>query len=318
MSPAELHVVFGTGPVGQATARALVALGKTVRMVNRSGRAPDAPQGVTIVAADANTPSAALEAARGAVAVYQCAQPGYAEWVDKFPALQASILAAAAGAGARFIVADNLYMYGEVDGPIHEDLPYTATTRKGRVRAAMAEAVLSAHRAGKVRAAIARASDFYGPGVLGSAYGERMIQPLLAGKAASLAGGLDVPHSATYIDDFGITLAVLGTRDAALGQVWHVPNAPAVTQRELVRLAAQAAGCAPKVSAANRMMMRFFGLFVREAGEIVEMMYEFEKPFVVADGKFRRAFPDVLSAHMPMPLDEGMRRTVAWYRKHAG
>jgi hypothetical protein len=66
------------------------------------------------------------------------------------------------------------------------------------------------------------------------------------------------------------------------------------------------------------MMMRFFGLFVREAGEIVEMMYEFEKPFVVADGKFRRAFPDVLSAHMPMPLDEGMRRTVAWYRKHAG
>ena len=39
----ELHVVFGTGPVGLAVMRELHAQGKRVRLVNRSGTAA-APQ----------------------------------------------------------------------------------------------------------------------------------------------------------------------------------------------------------------------------------------------------------------------------------
>ena len=35
----ELHLVFGTGPVGLAVMDELVGKGKRVRMVNRSGRA---------------------------------------------------------------------------------------------------------------------------------------------------------------------------------------------------------------------------------------------------------------------------------------
>ena len=55
-------------------------------------------------------------------------------------------------------------MYGNTHGqPIREDLPYQAHTKKGKVRGEMANMVMEAHRAGKVHAAIARGSNFFGP-----------------------------------------------------------------------------------------------------------------------------------------------------------
>ena len=48
----ELHVVFGTGPVGLAVTDELLRRGRRVRMVNRSGRA-SVPAGVEVVGGDA-------------------------------------------------------------------------------------------------------------------------------------------------------------------------------------------------------------------------------------------------------------------------
>jgi uncharacterized protein YbjT (DUF2867 family) len=53
MGNQELHVIFGTGPVGQAVARELVKRGKIVKMINRSGKKPEgAPVGVSIATGD--------------------------------------------------------------------------------------------------------------------------------------------------------------------------------------------------------------------------------------------------------------------------
>src|SRR5512134_384806 len=139
----ELHVVFGTGPLGRAVIEELVASGKTVRAVNRSGKMERAPQGVEFIGGDAYNRAFARDAARGAAVVYQCAQPGYTEWVEKFPPLQASILDAAAEAGAKLVIGENLYMYGDTVGnPLTEDLPCAAKTKKGKVRAQMAQGAL--------------------------------------------------------------------------------------------------------------------------------------------------------------------------------
>ncbi len=303
-----LHVIFGTGPVGTATAKSLLKRGHQVRLVNRSGRA-SAPQGVEVVAADALEPAQAKKAVKGARVVYQCAQPAYTRWPEDFPPLQRAILNAAAEAGAKLVLADNLYMYGEVDGPLHEDLPYTAKTRKGKVRAAMAKEALEAHQQGKLRVAVGRASDFYGPFVKESALGERVFEPLLKGKSAGLVGDIDQPHSYTYIGDFGEALAVLGERDEADGEAWHVPNAPAQSTREVVTKAFELAGKLPKMSGMGRTMMRLGGIFIPGARETVEMMYEFEQPFVVDDGKFKRVFGDVST-----PLEVGLEQTLRWFR----
>ncbi len=46
----------------------------------------------------------------------------------------------------------------------------------------MSEALMEAHLQGKVQVVVGRGSDFYGPGVLASALGERIFPNVLAGK----------------------------------------------------------------------------------------------------------------------------------------
>ena len=311
MANQELHVIFGTGPVGQAVARELVHRGKTVKMVNRSGKKPDGvPDIVRVVAGDVFDVNTAKQLAQGATHVYQCTNPPYDKWPEQFPTLQANTLEAAASAGAKCIVMDNVYAYGDPNGqPLTEDLPYNAHTKKGQVRAQMAKDALAAHAAGKVRVTIVRASDFYGPGVVDSAVGDRVFGFAIAGKAASASGNLDAKHSYTYIDDVGKALVILGERDEALGQVWHVPNADVTTTRQFITLIFEVLGQPAKMSAMGKMMMRLGGLFITAAREMVEMMYEFEKDFVVDSSKFTKVFG--LKA---TPYRDGIQQTVAWYQ----
>jgi nucleoside-diphosphate-sugar epimerase len=309
MNEQGLHVVFGSGPLGMATARALAADGKQVRVVNRSGSAA-APAGVEVVRGDAADPASVRAAMAGAAVVYQCAQPPYHRWPELFPALQAGIVAGAAAQGAKLVVAENLYMYGLADRPMTEDLPNAATTRKGRTRAAMSEALLAAHRRGELRVAIGRGSDFFGPGVVESLLGERVFGLAAAGKAAQAIGNPDLPHTYTFIDDFGRALATLGQHDRALGQIWHVPNPETLTTRQVITMIYEELGLPPKISTVSRTMLRLAGLFVPGARETVEMLYEFEHPFVVDSGKYVQAFGDHAT-----PMRDAIRQTVAWYRR---
>ena len=97
----DLHVIFGTGPAGTWTARALVDAGQRVRAVNRSGeRSEFMPDEVEVVrVADASDPAQATEAAAGAAVVYQCLNPPYHQWHQLFPGLQRGAMAAARAAG---------------------------------------------------------------------------------------------------------------------------------------------------------------------------------------------------------------------------
>lgn len=304
----ELHVVFGTGALGKATARELARLGKTVRMVNRSGNAGELPAGVEVVAGDAYDVGGNIERTKGAVAIYQCAQPHYYEWPEKFPPLQRAILEAAAKNGAKLIVGDNLYMYGDPRGkPLRENSPVQPHTRKGKTRAAMAQEVLDAHQDGKICAAIGRASDFFGPGY--DVFADLVIRPALKGKAVNVLGRTDQPHTMTYVPDFGKLLATLGTNDAALGQVWFAPSAPAVTQAEFVKLLEAEIGRPLKMMAAGTLMTRILGLFNKEMAEMTEMMYEWNAPFVMDSSKAEKAF-----GWQATPLEVALRETVAWVK----
>jgi nucleoside-diphosphate-sugar epimerase len=308
-----LHVVFGAGPLGRSVVNELVGRGETVRVVSRSGQMAEAPQGVELVAGDLYNAGVVRELAQGAAAAYQCAQPHYWEWPQKFPPLQAAIIEGLAGSGTRLVIGENTYMYGDTDGqPLTEDLPYAATTRKGKVRAAMSEAALAAHKAGKVQVSMGRGSDFFGPWVLDSGFGDRVFYPALAGKGASFGGKLDLPHTATAIEDFGRALVILGEREEALGRAWHVPNdRPQITQRQFAELVFAETGHPVKASGMGKTMMRIGGLFIPGAREVVEMMYEFEKPFVVESSQFERAF-----GMKATPISDAIKTTVAWYRTH--
>lgn len=309
----EFYVVLGTGPIGRAVAKELVDRGKTVRMVNRSGEVKEPLEGVEVIASDLYSADTVQKLCKGAKVVYQAAQPEYHMWVEKFPLLQQSIIDGLTGSGSKLVLVENLYMYGETNGkPMTEDMPYNAQTRKGKVRAEMSKAALAAHQSGKVAVAIGRGSDFFGPWGVNSTMGERVIYPLLAGKAAQATGRLDLPHTHTYTVDFGKALVVLGEHPEADGQAWHVPNdSPRITQAELIRMIAEEAGAAPKMSGMGKFMMWMGGLFIPEARETVEMMYEFEKPFVADSSKFESTFGMKATA-----MQEAVRETVDWYKRH--
>lgn len=311
-SQEKLHVIFGTGALGMTIAQKLLAEGKQVKMVNRSNRVK-LPQGAELAIGDATDPRFTQKICQGAGVIYHCAAPKYnfRAWVKEFPPLQQGILAGAIASGGKLIYGDNLYGYGKVKEPMHEDLPYAATTNKGKIRAQLAETLMSAHRAGKAQVAIARASDFYGEGVLNSVLASRVFIPAIQGKTAEAIGNLDLLHTYTYIGDMARAMIILGEREEAIGQVWHVPNAKTTTKRELLNILFEELKLPAKMSGMGKLMLRVGGLFIPEAAESVEMMYQFENNFVVDSSKFVKAFGDISTPHR-----EALGRTIAWYREY--
>jgi nucleoside-diphosphate-sugar epimerase len=310
----QLHVVLGaTGGAGGALVRELAGGGHRVRAVSRKPAA-DLPVGVEQLAADAADPAQTRTACAGATVVYHCVQPPYQRWAAEFPALTQSIAEAAAGAGARLIYADNLYAYGPVHGPLTEDLPARATTKKGRIRTLMAERLLAAHRSGTLQVAIARSSDYYGPGGANSFVGDILFGAAATGKRARWLGRLDVPHSLNYLPDVARALLILGARPEAPGEVWHLPAAEPVTGRGFVELIAAALSRPVKVTATSRLALRLAGVFDPGARETTEMLYQWERPFVLDAAKFLRAFGSL----EPTPHPQAVATTVAWFRERAG
>ena len=223
--------------------------------------------------------------------------------------LQRAVVAAAKVAGARYVSMENLYGLGPVTGSMTESTPMHPNSRKGRVRAEMAAELAQLQQRGELEIVTGRAADYYGPGVIMSAMGSIVFDPLVAGKKAMLLGSADVPHSYAYIEDVGRGLATLGTRAEAFGQVWHLPHAPARTGRESLAWAFAAAGLPERINVVGPLMLRLAALYLPEARESLEMSYEFTEPFVVDSSAIKRTFG--LKA---TPLQEGMKRTVAWYK----
>jgi len=313
----DFHLIFGAGPLGVAVAKELLKRGQSFKIVNRSGKRPaEIPASVEIIASDVYDAAKVRAVTQGAAVVYLCAQPEYTEWPEKWPALMRAFIEGLSGSPAKIVMGDNLYMYGDTNGqPVHEDLPYAAHTRKGRARAEVAEMLLAAHRAGKVRATIGRASDFYGPGVRDSLVGERVFEPAIQGKTAQLVGNLDLPHTLTYIEDFGRALVILGAHENALGRAWIVPSPETLTQRQWMTQVFKELGRAPKMMSINKFMMTLAGLFIPPAREGVEMMYEFDKPFIADHRQFMQAFGSEFG--LPTPHTEAIKRTIAWYKAQA-
>jgi nucleoside-diphosphate-sugar epimerase len=304
-----LHVIIGTGPLGMSVMEALVPRGVPIRMVNRSGRA-DVPRGVTVVAADILNADSLRGALAGAAVVYQCAQPAYHRWPQEFPALQRAVLEAAAQQGARVVLGDNLYMYGISSTPLTEQSPMNATTRKGRVRAQMAEEAMAFHRSGRAQVTAARGSDFFGPRVGESALGERVLGSAVTHGTAQLLGNPDIPHAFTFIGDFGLAMATLGQDGRAFGRAWHVPVCATVTPREVLKRAERLLGHPIRTSVMAPWMLKAAGLFIPGARETVEMLPVYAAPYRVDDSAFCGTFG--LTA---TPLDDALARTLASYAR---
>jgi nucleoside-diphosphate-sugar epimerase len=309
MNRSPLHVVIGaSGSVGAALVRELRRRKAKVRAVSR--HLPDVlPDDTEWVEGDVASHGDRERIFEGAAVVYLAAQPFYTRWVSDFPLMVEGAIAGAAGVDAVLVHADNLYMYGPHDGALTEQTPERATGRKGMLRARIAARILSAHRSSEVRATIGRSADYFGPGVGGSVTGDALFLDVLAERRAMWLASLDMPHALSYIDDVARALVTLGTRPESLGEVWHLPVEPALTGREFLTGVFEAAGRPPRIGVHSRLAISFVSLFSTFIREVKETLYQWDRPFLVDDSKFRRAFGPFETT----PVPEAVRRTVEWY-----
>lgn len=306
------HVIVGKGPVGTATAEALLRAGHEVRVLSRSGGTSTAD--VEHVAVDATDAAAIAAAARGADALYNAVNPEYHRWATDWPPLAAALLGAAEQTGAVLVAMGNLYVHGRPTGPMTAHSPLAATDVKGRVRTRVWTDMAAAHEAGRVRVTEARASDFVGPTVPPAhSHLVRQLAGLRAGRRAWVVGDPDVLHSWAYLPDVGASMAVLGTDERAWGRPWIVPSTPARSQRRALTDLAAAMGARPaRVSGIPWPVLTAMGLVVPQMREITAIRHQWDADFTV-DG----AETTTVLGIEPTPWDEVCRVTVATARAGA-
>lgn len=254
------------------------------------------------------------EVLQGAVQIYHCVNVPYSKWAKELPAITGNILSVIEELGIPLLITDNLYMYPEdASEPLSEDMSWASTGKKGKIRAMIAKTYMDAHNTGRIKMAIVRAPDFFGPRVgMNSYYSERIFGEALKGKNPSVMGNPDMLHQIAFTPDLARASIMVAEDPEAYGQVWHLPSDTAITQREFVQKVYQRVGMEAKVGSIGKMMIRIGGLFNREIREVGEMMYEFNKPYLVSHKKFMGRYDFKIT-----PLDDAIDQTMEWFRQIA-
>jgi len=309
MSQSSLHLVLGTGQVGPQVARELLARGHRVRMGRRSA-GPSRVPGVETVSLDVRDADAVARAAEGAAVVYNCVNPLYTDWPKMLVPMTRGIVEGTQRAGAKLVALDCLYMYGDTRH-MSEASAMAPVSKKGALRVQSAEILLEADAQGGAGVAIGRAADFFGPETPLALFGEQLWQRVLAGKSAQVFGDPDQVHSYSYTPDVAKGLVALGTSDAR--GVWMLPVQPAETTRALIARFSRALGQEIRISPVPTWLLRGLGLFQPVLGEIAEMTYQWQQPYVLDDSCFRSAF-----GLTPTPWDIAVTETLRWARATYG
>lgn len=293
----KLHVVLGAGQVGPRLAERLLAAGHRVRIVRRKSVEPSRLEprpDLEWVRADLGDPEAATRACAGADVIYDCTNPSsYGSWHETLAPLKRGVREAAARTGALLVSLDNLYVYGRPEGVITETTPTRPCSGKGALRLELTNDLMEAHARGELRATIARASDYFGPGTEAmSMFGTPLVRGLARGRAALVVGDPDLPRSYSYVPDVVSGLAALGEQpDRAAGKTFHLPVAwKDGTTRAFVQRFADELGVAPRLRHVPRWGLRAAGIFSRDLGAVAEMVYQWEVPYVVDDARFAETF----------------------------
>jgi nucleoside-diphosphate-sugar epimerase len=304
-----MQTILGAGgAIGRELALALTAYTKNIQLVSRH---PAKINGNDILLpADLTDAAAVKNAVKGSETVYLTAGLPYNTkiWQQNWPLIMQNVIDACVDAGSRLVFFDNIYMY---DGSRLDNITETHAIRpcskKGMVRAAIAEMIWTATASRGLEALIARSADFYGPGVKNvSVLIETVFNPLSKGSKANWLVNDNYRHSYTYTPDAAKATALLGNTPEAFGQVWHLPTAKdPLTGRQWVALVAAAMQVKPAHRVISKTMVKLMGIFMPVMRESVEMLYQYDKDYVFNSNKFEQYF-----SFTPTPYREGMQEII--------
>jgi nucleoside-diphosphate-sugar epimerase len=298
------------GAISNELAKILAANKVPFRLV---GRNPKPVAGGEVLAADLSDPQQAIKAIAGSSVVHLVAGLKYDTkvWQEMWPRIMANTIEACKRAQAGLIFFDNVYMYGRVNGPMTEEMPYAPVSKKGEIRARIATTLMNEVRAGNLTAMIARAADFYGPDTPHGLPNVLVFGAFAKRSTASWLVNDALPHSLTFTPDAARGVAMLAERESAWGQVWHLPTAaPALTGKQFIAISAREFGVPAKYRVLKRPMLKVVGWFNPMVGESYEMLYQSDSPYLFDSTKFAREF-----GFAGTPYAEGIKIAADAYKK---
>ncbi len=307
-----MKTILGTGQLGLAIMQLLLDKNpdEKILLVNRTGKLDiPIPQNVHVTASDETSKIAMAAIASRSEIIFSCTDMPYDKWEDFYPATATALAYALSESNTKLVFADNLYSYGNVAGKeMNEQMPHAAKTKKGKIRAGVINTQLYSGDEFNNRVAFVKAADFIGPRIHKGIFGTDFLHSVYNGKTARLFGNIDLPHTFTYINDFAAAMINVGTANDTFGQIWHVPNAPALSLDKWVHLFEVISNKRIKKSVTPKFVIRLAGLFNSFIKELYEMAYQFEYPYLVNHDKYVSRFGN----HATYPSDI-VKETVEWY-----
>lgn len=304
-----MQTILGAGgAIGIELAKALKEFTSDIRLVSRNPKKVNETD--ELFPADLTNGAEVLKAISGSSVVYVTVGFPYnvAIWKERWPAFIAIVIAGCKEYNAKLVFFDNIYMYDPNHlNPMTESTPINPCSKKGMIRAQIAEMIMDEVAKRNLTALIARSADFYGPNIENtSMLTETVVKPLSRGKKANWMSSVGFKHSFTYTPDAGKATALLGNTDDAYNQVWHLPTAHnPLTGKEWVEAFAKEMNVKPRYQAAPKFLVRIMGLFMPIMKELVEMMYQYDRDYVFDSTKFEQRF-----GVEPTPYATGIREVV--------
>lgn len=304
-----MQTILGAGgAIGNDLAKELNAYTSEIRLVSRHPKKVN--DNDELFSADLTDPHQVDAAIAGSEVVYLMVGLEYniKVWRRDWPPLMRNVVNACKKHGAKLVFFDNIYMYdiGHI-GHLTEETPLNPPSKKGQVRAQLVSMIMDEVKAGRLTALIARAADFYGPGITTSILQEMVPKNLKQGKKANWFASVDKKHSFTYTPDAAKATAILGNTPDAFNQVWHMPTAaPPWTGRQFIEAFAREMGVQPRFMVVGKFMLRILGLFIPIMKEFVEMIYQYDRDYVFDSSKFEQRFD-----FKPTSYEEGVKAVVA-------
>lgn len=323
-------VTGATGFTGSHLAVALARRGHSVRALVRARSAgrfaasPAAAAGVEAVPGDLADAESVAKAAVGVNVVYHIAatyreagQPDAAYRRINVEGTRHVLEAARAAGAARVVHCSTGGVHGHIARPpANEEAPFNPGDVYQQTKLEAEQLAREFGRAHGLDVVVARPIGIYGPG---DTRFLKMFRGLARGRFPMLGSG-QVFYHLTYIDDLCEGLGLCGEVAAAAGRTYILAGPRYTTLDELVRLVARELGVSPPRWHLPVWPFWTAGLLC----EAVCIPLRLEPPLYRRRVDFytkSRAF-DTTRARMEMgfapsvDLEEGIRRTAAWYREH--
>jgi nucleoside-diphosphate-sugar epimerase len=265
--------------------------------------------GDELVKADLLNASQVSEAVKGSEIVFLVAGVTYktAIWKHDWPIIMRNTLDACIAHGAKLVFFDNMYALDPAQ-VVHltEETPLNPQSEKGKVRKQILEMLWKEVKSGKLKAIVARAADFYGPGANNSVLNELVINRMKAGKNPQWLYSGDKKHSFTYIPDAGKATAFLALQESAWNQTWNLPTDPSYPSgTEITSILNSLLSKNAKLQVMSSMMISLLGFFIPVLKEVKELRYQSDQDYCLDSSKIEKAY-----GLKPTPIEKGLKECI--------